>query len=294
MRTVRSIANAWAVVFGPSRERQSAKDDLEQIVHPRIREMFANRIAEAAAAREQRRCCSMRPCFLKRAGTIYATRWCLSTCRGSERLARLRELRGWDDAETERRESSQASLETKRSRSQFAVDNSRSVDAAGRQLEEILLKSRDAKICRCNLQSNRAIRDAPLGDFLIKNRLRVPAQFGSPTALLRMLIFLHLRKTRHGKTDSTPPPPGRCAGQLRAGRSGRHRIRGIRPRNIAPDDFPATTATRKSSASDIHIAELQRLTMKDLLLSRERRRSATIRDSRSRTSSSRSSKSGRR
>lgn len=29
------------------------------------------------------RCCSMRPCFLKRAGTIYATRWSLSTCRAA-------------------------------------------------------------------------------------------------------------------------------------------------------------------------------------------------------------------
>lgn len=127
------------VVFGTSRECQAAKDDLERIVHPRIREIFANRIAEAAAAGKR--------AVLLDAAVLFEAGW-NDLCHAvvfidvprSERLARLRELRGWDDAETERRESSQASLESKRSQSQFAVDNSRSVDAAGRQLEEILLK----------------------------------------------------------------------------------------------------------------------------------------------------------
>jgi dephospho-CoA kinase len=127
------------VVFGSSREQQSARDDLERIVHPKIRETIAGRIANSAAAGKR--------AVLLDAAVLFEAGW-NDLCHAvvfidvprDERLARLRETRGWDDAETERRESSQASLESKRGRSQFVVDNSRSVEAAGRQLEEFLLK----------------------------------------------------------------------------------------------------------------------------------------------------------
>jgi dephospho-CoA kinase len=56
----------------------------------------------------------------------------------SERLGRLGAGRGWDDSEVDRREASQVSLETKRSRSQFVIDNARSIDEGGRQLEHLL------------------------------------------------------------------------------------------------------------------------------------------------------------
>jgi dephospho-CoA kinase len=128
------------VVFGSNREQQSARDDLERIVHPKIRETIAGRIANSAAAGQR--------AVLLDAAVLFEAGW-NDLCHAvvfidvprDERLARLRETRGWDDAETERRESSQASLESKRGRSQFIVDNSRSVEAAGRQLEEFLLKT---------------------------------------------------------------------------------------------------------------------------------------------------------
>jgi dephospho-CoA kinase len=127
------------VVFGPNRAEQSARDDLERIVHPRIRESIAGKIADSAAAAKR--------AVLLDAAVLFEAGW-NDLCHAvvfidvprDERLARLRETRGWDDAETERRESSQASLESKRSQAQFSVDNSRSVEAAGRQLEDILLK----------------------------------------------------------------------------------------------------------------------------------------------------------
>jgi dephospho-CoA kinase len=127
------------VVFGSNREQLSARDDLERIVHPRIRETIVERIAQSAAAGKR--------AVLLDAAVLFEAGW-NDLCHAvvfidvprDERYARLRELRGWDDAETERRESSQASLDSKRGRSQFVVDNSRSVEAAGRQLEEILLK----------------------------------------------------------------------------------------------------------------------------------------------------------
>ena len=128
------------VVFGSNREQQSARDDLERIVHPRIRETIAGKIANSAAAGKR--------AVLLDAAVLFEAGW-NDLCHAvvfidvprDERLARLRETLGWDDAETERRESSQASLESKRGRSQFIVDNSRSVEAAGRQLEEFLLKT---------------------------------------------------------------------------------------------------------------------------------------------------------
>jgi dephospho-CoA kinase len=127
------------VVFGSSREHQSARVDLERIVHPKIRETIAGKIANSAAAGKR--------AVLLDAAILFEAGW-NDLCRAvvfidvprDERIARLRETRGWDEGETERRESSQASLELKRSRSQFVVDNSRSVEAAGRQLEELLLK----------------------------------------------------------------------------------------------------------------------------------------------------------
>jgi dephospho-CoA kinase len=127
------------LVFGPNREEQSARDDLERIVHPRIRESIARKIADSAAAGKR--------AVLLDAAVLFEAGWndlchavVLIDVPRDERLARLRETRGWEDAETERRESSQASLESKRSQAQFIVDNSRSVEAAGRQLEEVLLK----------------------------------------------------------------------------------------------------------------------------------------------------------
>jgi dephospho-CoA kinase len=127
------------VVFGSNRQQLAARDDLERIVHPRIRETIAGQIAASAAAGKR--------AVLLDAAVLFEAGW-NDLCHAvvfidvprDQRYARLRETRGWDDAETERRESSQASVESKRSRSQFVVDNSGSVEAAGRQLEEILLK----------------------------------------------------------------------------------------------------------------------------------------------------------
>jgi dephospho-CoA kinase len=127
------------VVFGPSDEKHAARHDLERIVHPRIRETFLKRIAEAKAAKKQ--------AVLLDAAVLFEAGWndlChaivyIDVPRG-ERLSRLQTGRGWDEAEVERREASQVSLETKRNRAQFVIDNAQSVDEAGRQLTEVLAK----------------------------------------------------------------------------------------------------------------------------------------------------------
>jgi len=127
------------VVFGASDEQQAARRDLERIVHPRIRETFEKRIAEAAAARKV--------AVLLDAAVLFEAGW-NDLCHAivfvdvprDERLGRLRAGRGWDEREVERRESSQVPLETKRSRSQFTIDNAQSIDEAGRQLEGLLTR----------------------------------------------------------------------------------------------------------------------------------------------------------
>jgi dephospho-CoA kinase len=128
------------VVFGSSEEQQTARHDLERIVHPRIRETIEKRIAEAAAAKKT--------AVLLDAAVLFEAGW-NDLCHAivfvdvprSERLARLRASRGWDETELERRESSQVPLETKQRRSDFVIDNARSIDEAGQRLEEILTRT---------------------------------------------------------------------------------------------------------------------------------------------------------
>jgi dephospho-CoA kinase len=123
------------MVFGASDEQQVARRDLERIVHPRIRETFEKRIVEAARSGKRG--------VLLDAAVLFEAGW-NDLCHAivfievprAQRLGRLRADRGWDEAEVERREASQVSLETKRNRSHFVIDNARSIDEAGRELEQ--------------------------------------------------------------------------------------------------------------------------------------------------------------
>jgi dephospho-CoA kinase len=125
------------LVFGPSDDQKLARHDLEQIVHPRIRETFEKRIAEAALAGKR--------AVLLDAAVLFEAGW-NDLCHTivfievprERRLGRLQTGRGWDEAEVGRREASQVSLETKRNRSQFVIDNARSIDEAGREFEQRL------------------------------------------------------------------------------------------------------------------------------------------------------------
>jgi dephospho-CoA kinase len=125
------------LVFGSSDEKHSARHDLECIVHPRIRETFEKRIADANTAKKH--------AVLLDAAVLFEAGWndlCqaivfIDVPRG-ERLGRLRAGRGWDETEVERREASQVSLETKRNRSNFVIDNAQSIEEAGRKLRDLI------------------------------------------------------------------------------------------------------------------------------------------------------------
>jgi dephospho-CoA kinase len=123
------------MVFGSGDEQQVARRDLERIVHPHIREIFEKRIAAASRKRV----------VLLDAAVLFEAGW-NNLCHAVvfidvprlERLERLRVGRGWDEIEVGQREASQVSLETKRNRSQYVIDNAHSIDDAGRQLENLL------------------------------------------------------------------------------------------------------------------------------------------------------------
>jgi dephospho-CoA kinase len=126
-------------VFGASEHQQTARRDLERIVHPRIRETFEKQIAIAAAAKET--------AVLLDAAVLFEAGW-NDLCHTivfidvprALRLDRLQAGRGWNQTEVERREASQVPLETKRQRSQIVIDNAHSLDEAGRELAKLLAR----------------------------------------------------------------------------------------------------------------------------------------------------------
>jgi dephospho-CoA kinase len=127
------------IVFGPQNEQQRARHDLERIVHPRIRETFEKRIAEAVAAG--------RRAVLLDAAVLFEAGW-NDLCHAvvfvevprPVRLARLQSGRGWKEADVEQREKSQLPVEQKRARADCVVDNTGPLETAGKQLDAILTR----------------------------------------------------------------------------------------------------------------------------------------------------------
>ncbi|MEX0716062.1 MAG: dephospho-CoA kinase [Planctomycetaceae bacterium] len=132
-------ANLAREVFGPGEEHRRAKDDLERIVHPRIREILKGEIESARANPKT-------AAILLDAAVLFEAGWndlCtavvfIDTPR-SQRLARVRESRGWEAAELDRREASQLSVETKRSQANHVIDNSGPPERAAGKLEKYLV-----------------------------------------------------------------------------------------------------------------------------------------------------------
>jgi dephospho-CoA kinase len=129
------------IVFGPKDEEQIARRDLERIVHPQIRALIEKQISQAIAAGKT--------AILLDAAVLFEAGWndlCFAVvfidAPREKRLARLQEDRGWDHSEVDSRESSQLSLDAKRNRAQFVIDNTGSLDEAGQKLQQILTEIR--------------------------------------------------------------------------------------------------------------------------------------------------------
>jgi dephospho-CoA kinase len=124
-------------VFGQDEEHRRARHDLEQIVHPVIRGDLQDQIA---AARDN----GAVDAILLDAAVLLEAGW-QEICNAivfvetpiEQRQSRVAG-RGWTPADLTRREASQLSLDEKRAAAQYVIDNSGSLDDAGRQLLKIL------------------------------------------------------------------------------------------------------------------------------------------------------------
>ena len=120
------------LVFGPTPDHTSAKADLEKITHPEIRREFREQIAAARAAGA--------PAVLLDAAVLVEAGW-RDLCDALIFVDAPREMRrsrvaerGWSEAEWQRREASQLSVEEKRRRADVIIENSDSSAVAAEAL----------------------------------------------------------------------------------------------------------------------------------------------------------------
>jgi dephospho-CoA kinase len=127
-----------AQVFGDSAEKQQKLQQLNSIVHPAIRSEIRRQIN---AAPQDVDAIILDAALLLEAGWAEECDAVIFVDTSLEqRLKRVAETRGWSVEELQRREASQLSLEEKRRRSNFCVDNSGEISVAARQMEQALAK----------------------------------------------------------------------------------------------------------------------------------------------------------
>jgi dephospho-CoA kinase len=114
---------------------ETARRDLEAITHPAIRAQLE---AELAAAKAKGLSVVLDVPLLLEGGLIdRCDHVVFVEASEASRLARAR-ARGWDAAELRRREASQATLDQKRARCAFTLQNDADLAATRRQLDQIL------------------------------------------------------------------------------------------------------------------------------------------------------------
>lgn len=111
------------MVFGPGLEQKAARKKLEEIVHPRITEILTHQVALARS----------RPgveAVILDAALLLETGWrdlcdvvVFIDTPFEQRLARVRQSRGWSRDELQLREASQYPLERKRTEADYVVEN---------------------------------------------------------------------------------------------------------------------------------------------------------------------------
>jgi dephospho-CoA kinase len=123
-----------ALVFGDGEPQQAARRQLEQIVHPVIRRDLEQQLETAARSHEL---------VVMDAAVALESGWS-NVCDvivfvdvpDDVRRERVRRTRGWSTEQLVERESSQMSLDEKRRAAEVIIDNSGSLEDAGRQFED--------------------------------------------------------------------------------------------------------------------------------------------------------------
>lgn len=124
-------------VFGDSPECHEQRKTLEQIVHPRIRELLSDQIQLIRDHEPTVQAIVLDAPVLFEAGwhEICDAIVFIDVPR-TIRQQRLHEGRGWSVAELDRREASQISLAEKQTRSDWTIDNTGTLDDAAQQFAE--------------------------------------------------------------------------------------------------------------------------------------------------------------
>ena len=133
-----SRPNLAAQVFGDSSDKQDKRQQLNAIVHPAIRAEIRRQINSAPQEVDA---------IILDAALLLEAGWA-EECNAvifidtspEQRRKRVAETRGWSAEELQRREASQLSLEEKRRRSDYCVDNSGEISVAAHQMEQALMK----------------------------------------------------------------------------------------------------------------------------------------------------------
>ena len=133
-----SRAALGRVVFGSDVAAETARRDLEAIVHPEIRSLLEREI------RELRRQANVEAIVLD-AAVLLEAGWndlcdvvVFIDTPQADRIARVQAGRGWSAAELAKREASQWPLPRKRAAADAVLDNANDVDHAARQLEQVI------------------------------------------------------------------------------------------------------------------------------------------------------------
>jgi dephospho-CoA kinase len=126
------------LVFGPSAKHQQACDDLESILHPRIRQQFKEEIQTANELGSYEAIVMDAAVLLEAGWQTLCTAVIFVDTAAEIRQQRVVENRGWTKDELQRRESNQLSIHEKKRLSQFTIDNSGTLAAAAASLNDIL------------------------------------------------------------------------------------------------------------------------------------------------------------
>ena len=124
------------IVFAPPPVGEHERTFLEELTHPRIGQLLAERLE---AIRGQKNV----PAIVLDVPLLYETGWnkfcnviLYVAAEESVRQARAR-CRGWSAEEVARREATQATLDVKRAAADFVIDNSGSLDVSRAQIDQI-------------------------------------------------------------------------------------------------------------------------------------------------------------
>lgn len=127
-----------ARVFGGSAEQAAARRTLEEIVHPVMRTVFEAAFQSAREAADIDLIAFDAAVLLESGWSDAVDVIAFVDLPAGERLRRVATGRGWSADEFHRREASQLTLPEKRAAADVVIDNSGSVEAAGRELETYL------------------------------------------------------------------------------------------------------------------------------------------------------------